>query len=137
MAMMQNIMNVRADVALLIARLITGGIFIVAGWTKVADMDTMVAMFAQIGIPAFLTYIVSYGELVGGFLLVLGLKVRHTAAFLAVIMVVAVAMNLPMGFGVYSLPLSMLSGLVAIMGLGSGRCRVRIPVRADGSRDGR
>ena len=72
------------NIALLIARVIVGGIFVFSGWVKVADMTATVSMFNTMSIPPSLTYIVSYGELLGGLLLILGLWAEYATFFLAV-----------------------------------------------------
>jgi putative oxidoreductase len=61
------------NLALLVIRIIIGGIFIYTGWMKIADMTSTVGYFASMGIPAFLAYIVGYAEFIGGILLVIGL----------------------------------------------------------------
>ena len=113
--------TISADLALLVARLIIGGIFIYAGWLKVADMQMTLGMFSSMNIPAFLTYIVSYGELVGGVLLILGLWTTFTALFLSVIMFVAIYLSRSMGIQMLMTPLAILAGLMAIWGTGAGK----------------
>lgn len=105
---------------LLIVRLIIGGIFIFAGWAKVADMTSTVGFFATLGIPAFLAYVVGYLGLIGGILLVLGIWTQKSAAILAIIMIVAVWITMPGGFQAFNTPLSVLAGLLSIMASGSG-----------------
>lgn len=110
---------------LLVVRLILGGIFIVAGWAKVADMASTVGFFATLGIPAFLAYVVGYLELIGGILLVLGICTEKSAAVLALIMIVAVWLTMPGGFQMFSTPLSVLAGLLSLMASGPGAYSVR------------
>ncbi len=100
---------------LLIARLVIGGIFIYAGWLKVADMPSTLAMFATLGIPAFLTYIASYAELIGGVLLVLGLFTEFAAVVLAVIMLVAAYLSREGGMATYSLPVAVFAALLQFL----------------------
>jgi len=59
-----KILHVRADFALLISRVILGGIFVATGWIKISDMHMTIAYFNALHIPLFLTYLVSYGEFV-------------------------------------------------------------------------
>lgn len=113
--------TVSRGVGLLLSRLIIGGIFITGGWMKVSAMTATVAMFATMGIPTFLTYIVSYGELVGGILLVLGLCVRKVSLFLAVIMIVAVYLTRSAGLMGFGFPLSVLAALLTLCGCGGGK----------------
>jgi putative oxidoreductase len=112
--------------ALLITRVIVGVIFVYSGWLKVADMGATVGMFGQMGIPSFLAYIVSYGEIIAGLLLILGLWTMCASLFLIVVMVVAVFLTRSMGFQMYSLPLITLAGLIAIHGNGAGRYKVNL-----------
>lgn len=122
--MIQNIMAKRADIALLITRLIIGGIFIYAGWMKVIDLGMTVSQFQMMNIPAFLTYIVSFGELIGGILLILGLWPVLVTFFLLIIMLVAVFLTFGMGFAMYGMPLAMIAGIVALHGCGVGRFKI-------------
>ncbi len=122
--MIQNIIAKRADIALLITRLIIGGIFIFAGWMKVTDMTMTVSQFQMMNIPTFLTYIVSYGELIGGILLVLGIWTSYVSFFLLIIMIVAVFLTFSLGFGVYSMPLAVAAGILAIYGCGAGKYKI-------------
>lgn len=119
-------MTKRADIALLITRLIIGGIFIFAGWVKVSDMAMTITQFDMMHIPAFLTYIVSYGELIGGILLVLGIRTTEVSFFLLIIMLVAVALTFSLGFAMYGMPLAMIAGIIALWGCGAGRYRVPV-----------
>ncbi len=122
---MINKIKVPADIALLITRVIIGGIFIYSGWMKVSAMEATLGFFSSMSIPAFLGYIVSYGELIGGVMLVLGLWTELAAIFLAIIMIVAVCLTKKLGFQMYGLPLSMLAGLSALAGCGAGKWRIR------------
>ncbi len=116
--------TISADFALLLARLIIGGIFIYAGWLKVADMQMTLGMFSSMNIPTFLTYIVSYGELIGGILLILGLWTTLTTFFLSVVMFVALYLSRSMGIQLLMTPMAVLAGLLAIWGAGAGKYKV-------------
>lgn len=122
--MIHKITKNKTDVTLFITRLIIGGIFIYSGWYKVADMTTTISMFSALGIPTFLLYIVSYGELIGGILLVLGLWTDRASAFLAIIMIFAIYYTRSLGFPVFGMPLAVLAGLLPILGCGAGKYRV-------------
>ena len=115
----------RPDVALLITRLIIGGIFVFSGWAKVSDMTGTFGMFSQMGIPVFLTYIVSYGELIGGVMLVLGLWTELAALFLTIVMLVAFYLTRHFGFQAFSMPLATLAGLLVIIGCGPGKYKMK------------
>jgi putative oxidoreductase len=100
------------DSLLLIARLVIGGIFIYAGWVKIAHMADNIAMFASMGIPAWLTYIVAYAEFIGGILVVLGIFTELAAFALAVIMLVAAYLSREMGPAGYMLPVAVFAALL-------------------------
>ncbi len=122
--MKNKIMLARADIALLITRLILGGIFINAGWSKISNMPMIIAKFSTMHIPHFLTYIVAYGEFIGGILLVLGLWVSIIASFLSIIMIVAIYLTRSAGIEMWGLPLVTLGGLVSLVGNGGGKYSV-------------
>ncbi|HEY5958549.1 MAG TPA: DoxX family protein [Polyangiaceae bacterium] len=76
----------------LIARITLGILFISTGWGKVHDLTRVTAFFAQLGIPApaFHATLVSYVELVGGALLLVGLFAELAAIPLMISMLVAI-----------------------------------------------
>ena len=123
--MKDKILSMKSDIASLIVRLTAGAVFIVAGWMKISDMTTTVSMFSSMHIPAFLTYMVGYGEFIGGILLVAGLFVEYSALYLMVIMIVAIYMTRKLGFQSYALPLSVLGSLASIAGLGGGKFSIQ------------
>lgn len=101
---------------LLAARIIVGLVFIYAGWMKVSAMDMTVGYFAQMGLPAFLAYIVGYVEFVGGAFLVLGLFPCITGAILAVIMIFAVWYSRSLGLQGMMPPAVVFAALLGILG---------------------
>ncbi len=127
--------HTRKDVALLITRLIIGGIFIYSGWEKVSAMSQTLGFFATLGIPAFLTYIVSYAELIGGVMLVLGFWTCLVAGVLSVIMLFAIWYTRAMGFQGFGLPLATLAGLVALFGVCGGKYSCVCPCKKGDSTD--
>lgn len=76
----------------LLARITVGILFATTGWGKVHDLDRVTAFFTELGIPApaFHAVLVSYVELIGGGLLVLGLGARLAAVPLVISMTVAI-----------------------------------------------
>lgn len=118
---MKNMPFKRSDAALLVTRLILGGIFIYSGWMKVSDMPATIGFFAQMGIPAFLAYAVAYIELIGGVLVVLGAFTCLAAAALAVIMIFAIWFTRTGGMQMFGLPLATLAGLIALVGVCGGK----------------
>ncbi len=114
-----------SDLALLITRVIIGGIFVYSAYMKLSDMGSTLSMFSSMGITAPLAYLVAYGELVGGLMLIIGLWTELAVFFLFTVMLVAVYMTRTFGFGMFGLPLATLAGLVAILGCGAGKYKVK------------
>ena len=111
----------RKDITALVTRLIVGGIFITAGYLKILEMEGTINFFAQLGVPAFLAYVVTYAELIGGVFLVLGLWTCISASVLSVIMLVAIFLSRDGGFQAYSYPLVVLASLVSLIGSCGGK----------------
>lgn len=76
----------------LLARVTLGVLFMSTGWGKVHNLDKVGAFFAELGIPApaFQAAMVSYVELIGGALILIGLVTRLAAVPLLVSMAVAI-----------------------------------------------
>jgi putative oxidoreductase len=76
----------------LLARITLGVLFMSTGWGKVHSLDKVTEFFTTLGIPApaFHAILVSYVELVGGALILLGLLTRLAAVPLLVSMAVAI-----------------------------------------------
>lgn len=117
----------RADISLLLTRLIVGGIFIFSGWMKVSDMEATIGFFGQLGIPSFLAYVVGYLELIGGVMIVLGFWTCLAAAVLAVIMLFAIWFTREMGMQGFGLPLATLAALLALVGVCGGKYSLKCP----------
>lgn len=113
---MNTLSNKRGNIALLVARLIIGGIFINAGWMKVSDLASTVQFFGTLGIPAFLAYAVSFIELIGGVMLVLGLWTCLAAFVLSIIMLFAIWFTRMGGMGAFGTPLAVFAGLISLFG---------------------
>ena len=118
---MDKTSNMKADIATLIVRIIVGGIFIYSGWAKVSDMASTIGFFEKLGIPTFITYFVSYAELIGGVLVLLGLWTCLVSALLAIFMIVAVYLMRDGGLMAFGLPLMTLAGLVSLIGSCGGK----------------
>jgi putative oxidoreductase len=80
------------SVALLVARLTVGVLFVSTGWGKVHNLAKVIEYFGELHIPApaFNARLASWTELVGGTLLVVGLASRLAALPLMVTMTVAI-----------------------------------------------
>jgi len=76
----------------LLVRLSLWGVFSVTGWGKLHDLEKVTGFFTELGIPmpGVNALVVSLIELVGGWLLLVGLFTRAAALPLAVSMVVAI-----------------------------------------------
>jgi putative oxidoreductase len=74
------------------ARFTLGVLFVSTGWGKVHSLDKVTAFFTELGIPApgFHAPFVSFVELIGGALLLVGLGSRLAAVPLMVSMLVAI-----------------------------------------------
>ena len=85
-----------------------------------------VAFFESLGLPGFSAYAVMLVEIVGGLFLLLGFKVRETAAVLALVALGAAWAHLPAGWlfsnqgGGWEYPVFLAAASVAQMLLGSG-----------------
>jgi putative oxidoreductase len=109
-------------IALLLLRGAVGGILFAAGAGKVfgwfggMGMEATVESFAaHSGISAPWAYLSTYTELVGGLLLALGLLTRPAAIAVAVNMLVAGILTIPMGFlAVAAYPFSLMASAAAI-----------------------
>ncbi len=79
-------------VAPLVARLTLGVLFVSTGWGKVHDLDKVTSFFTELGIPAphANAVMVSFVELIGGSLLLVGLASRLAALPLIASMAVAI-----------------------------------------------
>ena len=79
-------------VAPLMARVTLGILFISTGWGKVQHLDKVTAFFAELHIPspAFQATLVSYVELIGGAMILVGLCAELAAIPLIVSMLVAI-----------------------------------------------
>jgi putative oxidoreductase len=77
--------------ALLVARLTVGVLFVSTGWGKVHSLDKVTAYFVELKIPmpGLNAVVASFTELVGGALLVVGLGSRLASVPLIVTMIVA------------------------------------------------
>ena len=123
--------------ALTVLRVVTGIIFLMHGWQKLSifGIDGFAGMLTGMGVPApgFAAAIVTFVELLGGLLLVLGLGTRVVALLLAFDMLVAlVLVHLPAGFflpdGIEFVLLLLASSVALVLG-GSGALALEDAVR--------
>jgi putative oxidoreductase len=78
--------------------LFIGGSGKLFGWFGGYGIKATLEGFSKIGLSAFLTYLSSYTEFLGGFLLVFGFLTRPAAFAIMINMVVATLVSLPRGF---------------------------------------
>jgi putative oxidoreductase len=90
-------------------------------------------MFASIGLPAFLAYLIYIGEIVAPIMLIIGYQTKIAALLVAITMLVAILLAhasqiftlAEMGGGAaIELQLMYLFGALAIFGLGAGKHRL-------------
>ncbi len=115
------------DIALLLLRLGVGIIFIVAGWGKLTDIESIQGFFGGLGIPlpGLMAWVVAIVEFVGGIMVLLGGYIRIPAILLAIIMVVAIiTTKIGEDFSAYRLDLMLLLANVALALMGSGKFSV-------------
>lgn len=101
-------------------RLGVGGIFLVHGWSKLANMEGTIAFFGQLGFDPLIAYVVAIAELLGGISMILGIFTRWSGVGLALIMVGALLLlKLNNGFsGEYELLLLLTSLGISFSGPG-------------------
>ena len=92
-----------ADIAPLALRVALGAIFVVHGYGKVftTGVEGVSGFLGQLGfpIPLFFAYVLSYGEIIGGVMLIAGILTYFAATFAGIVGVVAwVLVHLPYGF---------------------------------------
>ena len=116
----------------LVLRLIMGGIMLIHGWQKLQDGPAAFGRgaLASLGVPApvLMGYVVTFTELVGGALLIVGLLSRLAALALTINLTVAIALvksNVgliaPEGQGAGAeLDLALIAGFLAILVMGPG-----------------
>ena len=122
-----------SEVALLAVRLIVGIIIAAHGWEKLTVIGP--ANFGQsllapngVPLPTFMGYVVTFTEVIGGILLIVGLLSRLAALSLTINLLIATLMvNMHVGLlsstgGVGAeLPLALIAGFLAILSAGPGR----------------
>jgi putative oxidoreductase len=118
------------DFSLLALRLAIAFIFIYSGYAKIFTNHTMASgMFGKLIGPesagSFWAYFVGGAEFFGGLMVLLGVFATYAAAWLSVIMVVAIFTAHWGGpINGYFLVVSLLGGCLALLGNGAGRFRL-------------
>jgi putative oxidoreductase len=113
------------DVALLVARIIVGVIFVAHGSQKLFGAFGGPGLAGVVGMMGPVGYLVTIGEFFGGLGLIVGILSRFSAASLIVVMLGAIAMvHGKNGFfapGGFEFPLSLIGLLATILIAGPGR----------------
>ena len=122
-----------SEFALLVVRVIVGIIIAAHGWQKLADIGPAnfgQTLLVQSGVPSpiFMGYVVTFTEVIGGILLIVGLLSRLVALVLTINLGIATLLvNVHVGLlssteGVGAeLPLALIAGVLAILLAGPGR----------------
>ncbi len=76
-----------------ILQVVLGLFFMFAGFNKLRDLSSTVAMFGNLGLPSVLAYVVGGAELLGGIGLLVPRLTRFVAMGLVIIMIGAVFMH--------------------------------------------
>lgn len=118
-------MRSTTDLALLLVRVGLALVFMAHGWEKIINMDGgagTIHFFATLGLSSIWAYLVAYGELVGGILMLVGFGTGWAGVALAAIMVGSiVTVKLAKGFvGGYEFDLMLFLAAIAISLAGPG-----------------
>ena len=109
-----GILLLRCTVGIILFGAGAGKVF---GWFGGFGMQMTLHYFSQMGFSAPLAYLSTYTELVGGFLLILGLLTRPAAFAITINMLVATSVLLPKGFfvGLAAYPFSLMISSVILL----------------------
>lgn len=123
---MQNIKG-NTGLALLLIRVAVGGVFLAHGLQKVLNLDMTIGFFTSLGLPAFVAYLVTAVETLGGLAVLLGVGVQTASLLLALVMVGAIyTVKGKMGFlGGYEFDLTLLLSALALSIAGPGRYTIK------------
>lgn len=108
------------DAGILVLRIGVGAIFIMSGWMKLSMLASTVAMFGQMGFSPFWAYVATFGELIGGIFVLLGIYTRLGALILATTMTVAISLTYK-DMTMVMTPVAFLISNLALIFTGSGR----------------
>src|SRR5690625_7653885 len=83
-----NVRSRNADIALLLLRIVTGAIFIIAGWGKLTGIEGVQGFFGEAGVPAssLMAWVVALVEFVCGIMVRIGYRIRIPALLRALVM---------------------------------------------------
>lgn len=117
------------DAGLLSVRLGLAAVFIVHGAMKMANITGTMAMFAKMGMPAWLGVLVGAVEILGGVAMLLGVYVKYAGYALAAVMVGAIlTVKWKMGFsGGWEFDFVLLTSALGMACIGAGKYAVNMP----------
>lgn len=121
-----SFLNRLQPLGLLVLRLALGVTMTAHGWQKIANhMQGITGMMHQLGLPAFMAYLVVAAEFGGGILIVIGFLTRLAALAIFIDMLVAVLkVHLPHGLfssnGGFEFPLACAAIAFALIFSGAG-----------------
>jgi putative oxidoreductase len=131
------------DAGTLVLRLALGVIFLYHGYDKVfvKGMDAITGFMSSLGLPlpTLMAYLLSYGELIGGILLILGLFTYWVSIIDIVIAVVALfTVHITKGFAVgnggYEFIMLILAASIFMLTNGAGRYSADAMLEKDSNR---
>lgn len=113
------------NTGMFLIRLGLGLVFVIHGWGKLSHMQDTIAFFATLGLPAFIVYLVSLGEFIGGIAMIIGVYTKWAGFGIAIIMAGAVYFMWGKGFsGGYELPLVLLLTSLGVAFTGPGTATI-------------
>jgi putative oxidoreductase len=124
--------------ALIVIRLALGAIMLAHGYQNTfRHLHEHVRMVVGLGIPAWLGYVSSFTELIGGILILAGLLTRPAAFAICIDLIVAIWKvhwhNGLMGEHGYEFPLALLALAFALIFFGAGPISIDHVIRGGGS----
>jgi len=116
---------------LLLLRLGVGVVFAMHGWEKLNGIEPVITMFAGLGLPSSIAWLVAGVEFVGGLALIAGLWTDKAGYTLAVVMLFAIILvHAKNGFslkaGGYEYALVLLTSSLAAAKLGPGEYALKM-----------
>lgn len=125
-----------ADYAALALRVVTGGLFLAHGLTKllVFTIPGTVGFFESLGLPAILAYLTIIAEIGGGVALILGVATRLVSVALLPVLLGALWVHSGAGFmfsnqgGGWEFPLFWAVAQASLALLGNGAFALKLPV---------
>lgn len=112
---------------LILLRVAIAAVFIYHGWGKLHSIEQTAGFFGKSGIPfaGFFAWVVALVEFFGGIAVLLGVYIRFAAKLLGVVMIVALlTAHLGGPWKSAELPIALLGGLCALVGIGGGKWQV-------------